>query len=123
VPAVSLAGRLSLGELGAALGLAAVAVTSDIGPAHIAAAVGAPVVDLYALTHPQHTPWNVRSRVLFHDVPCRFCYASTCPEGHQACLAGVAPRRVADAVRELLAAARPRRTAPPAEAPGTSVPS
>jgi lipopolysaccharide heptosyltransferase II len=104
VPAVSLAGRLSLGELGAALRLATVAVTNNTGPAHMAAAVGTPVVDLYALTNPQHTPWNVRSRVLFHDVPCRFCYRSTCPEGHQACLAGVAPQRVADAVRDLLGA-------------------
>jgi ADP-heptose:LPS heptosyltransferase len=102
VPAVSLAGRLSLGELGAALKLAAVAVTSNAGPAHIAAAVGTPVVDLYALTHPQHTPWHVRSRVLFHDVPCRFCYRGTCGQGHHACLDGVAPGRVADAVRELL---------------------
>jgi len=102
VPAVSLAGRLSLGELGAALQLAAVAVTSNAGPAHIAAAVGTPVVDLYALTHPQHTPWHVRNRVLFHDVPCRFCYRGTCHLGHHACLDGVAPGRVADAVRELL---------------------
>jgi lipopolysaccharide heptosyltransferase II len=104
VPAVSLAGRLSLGELGAALRLAAVAVTNNTGPAHMAAAVGTPVVDLYALTNPQHTPWNVRNRVLFHDVPCRFCYKSTCPEGHQACLAGIAPQRVVDAVRDLLEA-------------------
>jgi lipopolysaccharide heptosyltransferase II len=106
VPAVSLAGRLSLGELGAALRLATVAVTNNTGPAHMAAAVGTPVVDLYALTNPQHTPWNVCSRVLFHDVPCRFCYRSTCPEGHQACLAGIAPQRVVDAVRDLLGATR-----------------
>ena len=106
VPAVSLAGRLTLGELGAALRLAAVAVTNNTGPAHMAAAVGTPVVDLYALTNPQHTPWNVRSRVLFHDVPCRFCYKSTCPEGHQACLAGIEPRRVVEAVRALLDATR-----------------
>jgi lipopolysaccharide heptosyltransferase II len=106
VPAISLAGRLALGELGAALRLAAVAVTNNTGPAHMAAAVGTPVVDLYALTNPQHTPWNVRSRVLFHDVPCRFCYKSTCPEGHQACLAGIEPRRVVDSVHALLDAAR-----------------
>jgi lipopolysaccharide heptosyltransferase II len=106
VPAISLAGRLALGELGAALRLAVVAVTNNTGPAHMAAAVGTPVVDLYALTNPQHTPWNVRSRVLFHDVPCRFCYKSTCPEGHQACLAVIEPQRVVDAVRALLDAAR-----------------
>jgi lipopolysaccharide heptosyltransferase II len=122
VPAISLAGRLTLGELGAALALAAVVVTNNTGPAHIAAAVGTPVVDLYALTNPQHTPWHVRSRVLFHDVPCRFCYKSTCPEGHQACLAGVAPERVAAAVRELLDPARPPAVDMPAGAPDVSVP-
>jgi lipopolysaccharide heptosyltransferase II len=102
VPTHSLAGRLGLGELGAALRLAAVAVTNNSGPAHIAAAVGTPLVDLYALTNPQHTPWGTRSRVLFHDVPCRFCFKSVCPQGHQDCLAGVAPQRVADAVMSLL---------------------
>ncbi len=98
----TLAGRLGLGELGAALRMAAVAVTNNSGPAHIAAAVGTPLVDLYALTNPQHTPWGTRSRVLFHDVPCRFCFKSTCPQGHHDCLAGVAPRRVAEAVLDLL---------------------
>jgi lipopolysaccharide heptosyltransferase II len=118
VPAISLAGRLSLGELGAALQMAAVAVTNNTGPAHMAAAVGTPVVDLYALTNPQHTPWHVRNRVLFHDVPCRFCYKSTCPQGHQACLTGVAPQRVAAAVHELLGTAPGLAT----EAPDASVP-
>lgn len=102
VPAVALAGGLSLGELGAALRLAAVAVTGNAAPAHIAAAVGTPVVDVYALTAPQHTPWHVRSRVLFHDVPCRFCAGRTCAQGHHECLAGVAPQRVVDAVLALL---------------------
>jgi lipopolysaccharide heptosyltransferase II len=105
----SLAGQLSLGELGAALRLAAVALTSNSGPAHVAAAVGTPVVDLYALTNPQHTPWNVRSRVLFQDVPCRFCFKSACPAGHHECLSGVAPERVVEAVLELLA---PPQSAP-----------
>jgi lipopolysaccharide heptosyltransferase II len=99
----TLVGDLSLGELGAALRLAAVALTNNSGPAHVAAAVGTPVVDLYALTNPQHTPWQVRSRVLFQDVPCRFCFKSACPAGHHECLTGVAPERVADAVQELLA--------------------
>jgi lipopolysaccharide heptosyltransferase II len=121
VPAISLAGRLTLGELGAALQRAAVVVTNNTGPAHIAAAVGTPVVDLYALTNPQHTPWHVRSRVLFHDVPCRFCYKSTCPEGHQACLAGVAPERVAAAVRELLGTVQVPAPEVPVTAPDASV--
>jgi ADP-heptose:LPS heptosyltransferase len=69
----------------------------------VAAAVGTPVVDLYALTNPQHTPWGVPSRVLFHDVPCRFCLKSVCPAGHHNCLRLVAPERLVAAVLDLLA--------------------
>jgi lipopolysaccharide heptosyltransferase II len=112
----SLAGQLSLGELGAALRLAAVALTGNSGPAHVAAAVGTPVVDLYALTNPQHTPWKVRSRVLFQDVPCRFCFKSACPAGHHECLAGVAPERVVEAVLELLEPPEPAQETAPKEA-------
>jgi lipopolysaccharide heptosyltransferase II len=98
----SLAGQLSLAELGAAIAAADVLVCNNTGPAHIAAAVGTPVVDLYALTNPQHTPWQVASRVLFNDVPCRYCYKSACASGHHDCLRGVAPEAVADAACDLL---------------------
>ncbi|MBO9353809.1 glycosyl transferase [Bordetella petrii] len=111
---VDLCGELTLGELGAAIEGAAVLVCNNSGPAHMAAALGVPVVDLYALTNPQHTPWQVRSRVLYHDVPCKYCYRSVCPQGHHACLAQVAPARVAAAARELLA--RDRRRDMPAGA-------
>jgi len=104
VPSRSLAGRLSLAELGALIEAADLLICNNTGPAHIAAAVGTPVVDLYALTNPQHTPWQVESRVLFHDVPCRNCYKSVCPTGHHQCLRGVPPERVAEAARELLLA-------------------
>lgn len=100
---VDLSGELNLGELAAAIEAAAVLVCNNSGPAHIAAALGVPVVDLYALTNPQHTPWQVPHRVLFHDVPCKYCYRSVCPQGHHACLAEVAPASVAAAARELLA--------------------
>ena len=100
--AYSLAGELDLGRLGAAIALASVFVSNNTGPAHIAAALGTPVVDLYALTNPQHTPWQVDSRVLFHDVPCRYCYKSVCPQGHHQCLVGIEPGSVVAAVRSLL---------------------
>jgi lipopolysaccharide heptosyltransferase II len=98
----SFAGRLDLGQLGALLAEADLLVSNNTGPAHLAAALGTPVVDLYALTNPQHTPWEVASRVLFHDVPCRNCYKSVCPAGHHDCLRRVAPERVAAAARDLL---------------------
>ncbi|WP_017318347.1 lipopolysaccharide heptosyltransferase II [Mastigocladopsis repens] len=98
----SLVGCLNLNELAALLSLAPLLISNNTGPVHIAAAVGTPVVDLYALTNPQHTPWGVPNRVLFHDVPCKNCYKSICPEGHQNCLQLVTPESVVDAACELL---------------------
>jgi lipopolysaccharide heptosyltransferase II len=98
----AMAGGLGLPALAALLEMAPLLVANNTGPVHVAAAVGTPVVDLYALTNPQHTPWAVPHRVLSHDVPCRYCYRSVCPEGHHACLREISPETVLDAARELL---------------------
>jgi lipopolysaccharide heptosyltransferase II len=100
--AVDLSGALELGELGALIRRARVLISNNSGPVHLASALGTPVVDLYALTNPQHMPWQTPHRVLYHDVPCRWCYRSVCPEGHHACLLGVQVDEVAAAALELL---------------------
>jgi lipopolysaccharide heptosyltransferase II len=105
-PSISLAGRLALGELAALLEAAPVLVAGNTGPVHLAAAVGTPVVDIYALTNPQHTPWGVPSAVLSHDVSCRWCYKSVCPTGHHLCVRGVKPEAVVEATLRLLESAR-----------------
>lgn len=105
--AISLAGRLGLGPFAALLEAASLLLSNNTGPVHLAAAVGTPVVDLYALTNPQHTPWQTPHRVLSHDVPCRNCFRSVCPEGHQDCLAKISPAAVFDAVLELLRETHP----------------
>ncbi len=102
VPTQSLVGCLDLDELAALVAIAPILIANNTGPVHIAAAVGTPVVDLYALTNPQHTPWGVPHRVLFHDVPCKYCYKSICPEGHHHCLRLVTPESIVRAACELL---------------------
>lgn len=99
---VPLAGVLSLGEMGALIEAADLLVSNNSGPVHMAAAAGTPVADLYALTNPQHTPWMVPHRVLFQDVPCRYCYKSQCPQGHHRCLLDVTVSDVVNASLELL---------------------
>jgi lipopolysaccharide heptosyltransferase II len=106
-PSECLAGELTLGELAALLAAAPLLIANNTGPVHLAAAVDCPVVDLYALTNPQHTPWMVPHRVLSHDVPCRWCYKSVCPEGHHDCLRRVHPAEVVQAALELLRSRRP----------------
>ena len=116
-PGISLANQLGLGEFAATLAAAPVLITNNSGPVHLAAAFGTPVVDLYALTNPQHTPWGTPHRLLFHPVPCGFCYRSICPERHHACLREITPGSVVDAATALLAAGRASRTTMvPAEA-------
>ena len=66
--AANLAGELSIAELMALIAAAPVLISNNTGPVHIAAAVGTPVVVLYAMTNPQHTPWKVSSRVLYFAV-------------------------------------------------------
>ncbi len=100
-PSLVLPNPPSLGELAALIEGARVLVANNSGPVHLAAAVGTPVVDLYALTNPQHTPWRVAARVLSHDVPCRNCQKSICVQGHHDCLRLVAPADVARAAARL----------------------
>ncbi len=106
-----LSGALTLGELGALIEGASVLVSNNSGPVHLASALNTPVVDLYALTNPQHTPWQTPQRVLFHDVECRWCYRSVCPQHHHACLLGVAPGEVVQAALDLRAEAAVRNAA------------
>jgi ADP-heptose:LPS heptosyltransferase len=101
--AVSLAGQLNLSELAALLERAPILISNNTAPIHLASLLGTPVVVLYALTNPQHTPWRVPNAVLYYDVPCRFCYKSTCSEGHHNCLRRVSPQSIVSAALELTA--------------------
>lgn len=105
VPAANVAGALDLPAFAALLARAPLLVSNNTGPVHIASAVGTPVVDIYALTNPQHTPWGVPSRVLSFDVPCRNCFRSECPVGHHDCLRRIPPQQVVAAAADLLAEA------------------
>lgn len=69
--AVSMAGELDIGEMISLIKDARALVSVNSGPVHMAAAVQTPVVVLYALTNPQHTPWQVPSVVLPFSVDVR----------------------------------------------------
>ena len=68
---VSLAGQTSLKELAAVLLGGALHVCGDTGSAHIAAALGRPVVALYGPTDPAMAgPWDQNDHVLSHRELC-----------------------------------------------------
>jgi ADP-heptose:LPS heptosyltransferase len=100
------AGTLAFLNFCALIDAADVVVTNNTGPMHVAAALGTPVVALFALTNPpeQWGPWRVPHRMLWREVPCRLCYSRVCPTAHE-CLAQVAPAEVVGAATDLLRAA------------------
>jgi ADP-heptose:LPS heptosyltransferase len=89
--AVDLGGRTSLGELAEVLARAEGAVCGNTGPAHLAAAVGCPVVSLFALTVPpvRWRPWRVAHELLCVEVPCAGCRARVCPVPGHPCVDAV----------------------------------
>ncbi|MGN6300317.1 MAG: glycosyltransferase family 9 protein [Angustibacter sp.] len=101
---VSLVGRTTFAELAAVLAGAACAVAVNTGPGHLAAAVGTPVVSLFAPVVPAEAwrPWGVPTVVLGDQTaPCAGTRARTCPvEGHP-CLGVISPADVVTAVRHL----------------------
>jgi len=67
--AISVAGLFNLKELTACIAMARAMVSVNTGPMHLAAAVGTPVLALYAKTNPQHSPWMVPCKIIEFDVP------------------------------------------------------
>jgi len=101
---LDLGGRTSWGELAELLADADAVVVGNTGPAHLAAAVGTPVVSLFAPVIPavRWRPWGVR-HVLLGDqtAPCAGSRARVCPiEGHP-CLDGVPLDDIVAAVEEV----------------------
>ena len=101
---VDLGGRTSLAELAALLEDAAAVVVGNTGPAHLAAAVGTPVVSLFAPVVPavRWAPYGV-PHVLLGDqgAACAGTRARVCPVPGHPCLESVGPADVLAAVRRL----------------------
>jgi ADP-heptose:LPS heptosyltransferase len=102
--ALDLGGRLDLPALTEVLAGAAVLVSGNTGPAHLAAAVGTPVVSLFSPVVPAERwrPWAV-PQVLLGDqhAACAGTRARACPIPGHPCLAGVDAVEVASAVERL----------------------
>jgi ADP-heptose:LPS heptosyltransferase len=98
-----LGGGTDLAGLADVIAGAEAIVVGNTGPAHLAAAVGTPVVSLFAPTVPavRWRPWRVRHELLAIDVPCAGCRARHCPVPGHPCLSGVAVADVLAAVERL----------------------
>jgi ADP-heptose:LPS heptosyltransferase len=103
--AVDLGGRTDLATLAAVLAGADAVVVGNTGPAHLAAAVGTPVVSLFAPVVPAERwhPYGVPC-VLLGDqgAPCAGTRARECPVYGHPCLDGIPTADVLGAVLALL---------------------
>ena len=101
---IDLGGRTTLAELAGVLAGAGAIVAANTGPAHLAAAVGTPVVSLFAPVVPavRWAPYRVR-HVLLGDqnAPCRDTRARVCPVPGHPCLTSVQPADVIAALEEV----------------------
>lgn len=100
-----LGGRTSLAELAVLVAHSAGVITGNTGPAHLAAAVGTPVVSLYAPTVPpvRWRPWGVAHVLLGElDIACAGCRSHRCPLPGHPCLDDVTPGHVVAALRRVV---------------------
>lgn len=99
--AVDTTGRLSLLASAEVIGRAAVLVTNDSAPQHLASAMGTPTVTVYGPTVPDFGfgPLAPRSHTVGHEaLACRPCDAHgprRCPLGHWRCMRELTPEDVA----------------------------
>jgi lipopolysaccharide heptosyltransferase II len=102
---VDLTGETAPGLLPALLESAALLLTNDSGPMHVAAAVGTPVVALFGPTSPIQTgPYGKQHVVLTSGVPCSPCFSRRCRNRVRLeCLTAITPEQVLEAIRAQLA--------------------
>jgi ADP-heptose:LPS heptosyltransferase len=90
----NLAGKTSLRESAAIMLRGRLFIGNDSGPAHLAAAVGAPLVVLSGADDPKETsPISNQKRLLYlSHLKCISCVKNKCPlkgEEHMACMRGI----------------------------------
>jgi heptosyltransferase-2 len=106
--AVSAAGALSLRGSAALIQRAAILITNDSAPLHLATAVGTPVVAIFGPTVPEFGfgPRRAGDIVLgLDDLPCRPCSKHgppVCPLGHHRCMRDLPVSDVAAAVARIM---------------------
>jgi ADP-heptose:LPS heptosyltransferase len=103
---IDLGGRLDLGGTALALAGASAVVVGNTGPAHLAAAVGRPIVSLFSAVVPPErwAPYGVPVELLGdRNAACQGSRATACPVPGHPCLTSVAPAAVVAAAERLLA--------------------
>jgi len=98
---VNLEGQTTLKDLAELYRRAALLVTTDSGPMHLAAALGTPVVALFGPTDPNRTgPYGLGHIVIQASLDCVPCFRKSCQD--MTCMTGITVDQVFDAVARVL---------------------
>jgi heptosyltransferase-2 len=98
-PSANLCGETDLETLVGVLARAALVVTNDSGPMHIAAALGTPTLAIFGSTDPEVTsPRGPATRLIREPVDCSPCLLRECPIDHR-CMERITPESVLAAAR------------------------
>lgn len=102
-PAISLAGKTSMGGLAALMSRLDLFISNDTGPAHIACAVDCPSVTIFGPADVRRwAPLNRQQHpIVRHPVPCSPCGYWECPIDHR-CLRWLSPEVLLWAARRLI---------------------
>ncbi|HQZ39038.1 MAG TPA: glycosyltransferase family 9 protein [Vicinamibacterales bacterium] len=101
--AARLAPPTGIADLAALMGRAALVVSGDTGPLHIAAAMGAPIVGLYGPTWPERNgPWHPDDEVISRAERCQCHHKRQCLIGAP-CINDISLGEVEEAVDRRLA--------------------
>ena len=105
-PAIAAAGTFTFRQMVALVARAALVVSGDTGPMHVAAALKTPYLALFGSTSAQwYGPLTGPGRCLSHPVPCGPCDQKFCPvrgEGHLFCQRLITVAEAYAAAQELL---------------------
>jgi predicted lipopolysaccharide heptosyltransferase III len=98
-PFRSLIGKTSLRVLAAVLERAALMVSNDNGPMHMAAALRVPVIGLFGPSDPAvWGPWGDGHRTFYKGLDCLACFHPDCFRGEQNCMRLITLQEVWEAV-------------------------
>ena len=102
-PFRSLIDKTSLRTLAAVLERAALMVSNDNGPMHMAAALGVPVIGLFGPSDPAvWGPCGDGHRTFYKGLDCRACFHPDCFRGEQNCMRQITLEEVWNAVSQTL---------------------
>lgn len=92
---VNLVEKTSLEDLFSVFSIVHLAIGSDSGPMHIAAALGLPVISLWGSTSPlRSAPYGSERFILQSAIGCSPCYRKQCPGLNTQCMHDIVPAAV-----------------------------